>query len=187
MGKRKALLLILLPVVAACAIAALVSHWGPTKPSSWHGLAYDGMTVAEWEDEIQRWDPTVPAGFARRRPAWQEWLGKVGVQVGRTEPRLSLFTREDPQAVPVLIALMESTDPDVRWHATYTLVVARNPDAAAVVPALLPALDDSDQRVANLAGKALEILDETAARRAGVTWDGDGNLIRPNPDGTRRR
>jgi hypothetical protein len=140
------------------------------------------MTVDEWEQELRSWDVRLLCIGKRRRPAWQEWLGKVGLEVGRTEALDDLVFKEDAEAVPVLAALLESGYSEVRGFAMEGLL--RRREHEGVYLALVRALDDPDPDVRMDAEGAFRHADQETLESVGLTRV-DDRLQRLKPDGTR--
>lgn len=145
---------------------------------------YQGLTAAQWEREVQHWDPALwgwgnKTGCwthrVRRRPLWADGRGYVGVRVDR-EWREIPVPQGAPAAVPVLRELLASR------HAQARLIAAQGlervgQEAHPALPDLLRALEDQDEGVRRQAEQAFFRVDQEAAERAGFDWTIDG-LVR---------
>lgn len=174
--KRKVAVWVGLPLAVALAVAIAV-------PPNRHTLlgylrrepTYRGRPARYWAWEAGRWRVGAVGSdraqqtrsFYRERPPWAAWLGRAA----HPDPFGARFPlpllQGDPEAVPVLAALLAHDDATVRRIAAAGLAQIGLP-ARAAAPALLPLLRDADAEVRGDAGEALYSIDPEAAERAGV-------------------
>jgi hypothetical protein len=141
------------------------------------GERYQGLTVSQWESEIQQWEPWLgmwsnhtglKTVWGRKQPPWAPWLERIGIKTGEDRHKMPLL-QGDPAAVPVLAELLASRDARARQMAAEGLekvgAVAR-----PAVPALLRVLDDQNVTVRQQAEQALYRIDRDTAERVGLEW-----------------
>jgi hypothetical protein len=163
-------LLVLLAVMVTGGVTWRLVYFAGQRPEA----TFRGWTTRQWEGEISRRGPSIwgepvidpgQLGPAPEPPAWVTWLGKAGFRIERDKSSFSLLAG-DPDALPVLVELLESADPRARRVGAYGLR-AIGPRARQAVPALLKALGDPDVAVRFAAGGSLRRVDEDAAEAAG--------------------
>jgi hypothetical protein len=162
-------------LLAVMALAWLIQVWwwlpAPPKPGE---STYRGRSTSAWQAEIANgdvWRPTCGTGSGNgphvRCDLAPSWWSQVSPTVGfpskpSTED-LPLLDG-DPGAIPVLLELLQASDPKVRMVAIEGF--ARMGDKAKpAVPALIKAMDDEDFDVGCDAAIALMRLEEEAVLR----------------------
>jgi hypothetical protein len=155
-------------VVVGLVAAWLVHDRGSRPPES----RFRGKTTSQWARTLRDWRVageikfkwTRITSWSREPPLFESWLEKLGLAPQPQPVRLSLL-EGDAEAVPVLIELLQRTDPKVRRIAVQGLGWIGEA-AKPAVPALLGALDDKDLR--SDVEQALFRVDWQAAEAAGL-------------------
>jgi len=156
MGKKLAIIVVLVAAVAACAWfepTRTVQGWARGEPF------FDGRSASAWEERL-----------ASREPAEQAATPDK-LEAGRAA------------AVPVLLRLLFSADSSLRWKAANVLAKI-GPEAHDAAPALAKCLDDADPFVRKVAAEALGEIKDTrpevlAAMVAKLSGDERDLVIRP--------
>jgi HEAT repeat protein len=160
MKKLATVLVLVLPLMVACEVTTLL------RPPA--GPVFRGMTGADWEREIDRWQwVELPGkGIAARgwrAPVYCVWLAKLGLRATaeserRARAQLTALQESGPSGVPVLIELLKSSKVSVRRFAAQALMLLAsvNPESARpAVPALVVATEDVNEYVRCFAELAL--------------------------------
>jgi hypothetical protein len=155
MRRRQLACLGLLVIFFGVVICCLPSQ----RPS---GPVFRGKTAAQWERELQHWEffdsgPVETIHFATRcstrftewyriSPWWESWLQTAGIEVSHDDPEVAPLVDGAPDALPVLMELLQSADPKVRRVAATGLEALRGA-AREAVPDLIRTLDDPEWQV----------------------------------------
>lgn len=167
---RTRIVWVALGLSAALALASLVTGW-------WIGRqprqVYGGFSAAGWEAEIGRWEAVVIVQislstqhriWARRKP----WSWLIRYESAYDIQPMPLHAG-DRTAIPILIELLRSRNPQARLIAAEGLMEIGE-EARDAISAVLLALDDPDAQVREQAQCTLIRLDRAAAERAGLVW-----------------
>ena len=113
------------------------------------------VAVGAWFEPtrtIQGWVRGEPFFEGRSASAWEERFASREPEVqARTPEKLEAGKAE---AVPVLVRILSSADPSIRWKAANVLAKI-GPGAHDAAPALVKCFDDSDPFVRKVAAEAL--------------------------------
>jgi hypothetical protein len=174
MTKRCKAALIGLAILAAVVLA---NFYSSDLIGWWRGEAkYRGRYTNYWRAELRcyhvelgrdvlghgYWD------FVRTQSVWEQWLSKllpISFQPKLDSP--APLQDGDPEAVPVLIELLQAPERTVRILAAHGLETIGSP-ARPAVPALLTLLKDENGDVVSQAILALIAIDPTTAKRIGL-------------------
>jgi len=162
-------------VLAAMALAWLLQVWWclPTRPKPGEA-SYLGKSSQTWEAEISRrdvWRPTCGTGGGppvrcdRPSSFIRPILQSAGIATRATtdEGEIPLLNG-DPEAMPVLVELLQSPKTNVRMVAIEGLR-RMGEQARPAVPALIAATEDEDVYIAGDAASVLIGLHEDASIR----------------------
>jgi len=172
-GRRRRLFICLTGV----AILATAAFYQSALIGWWRGEAkYKGRYTNSWRAEMRCYD--VHVGFdglghgywdIERKPSkWEKWLSKV-LPVS-FQPKLDSpppLQNGDPEAVPVLIELLQTPERNVRILAARGLETI-GPPARPVVPVLLTLLEDEDLDLVNQVIITLTTIDPITAKKVGL-------------------
>jgi hypothetical protein len=158
-------------------------------------VCYRELTVTQWEAEILSWEPWTPTWDinrlrfttkGRRQTVWVTWLSYIGIKAGESHrskagEKLVDFPLlvGDPAAVPVLVELLGSREPQVRLIAAQGLWMIGE-QALPAVPALLRRLDDKDEAVREQVETTLFHLESESPEGLGPEWE----KVRPQRSGS---
>jgi hypothetical protein len=141
-------------VLAAVLLAVELLPWG------WYAVPgllrgehfYRALPTSYWRKCARDWLAHAPPG----RSSGPALLGRLAGYLGLN--RASPPVLNDRAAVPVLVDLLDESDPDVRAWAANTVGIG--PAGAEAVPALIAALSDPDWRVRSNAMDSLAGMQE---------------------------
>jgi hypothetical protein len=160
----------------AAGLMVVVCYRSGEQPA---GPIYLGKTARQWEAEVrERWIclggggggyGDTPKWYWMRQPGrLASWLGKVGIHLEDSRETYDFPLLDgSPDAVPVLLELLKASDLTVR-RAAIQGVAKAGASARAAFPALLEAMEDADDDIAQDAMCASFQVDREAAVRAGV-------------------
>jgi hypothetical protein len=184
-------------VALAVTVTALVAGatWGNWyRPWEAH---YEGRPASWWARQYPSWKLTsqsfvfsgkpvyfwLPDPGPPPKPFWFDWVTAIGIKADLTDPTRLTLLRGDPDAVPVLRALLYNPLASVRQVAVYGLkmVGRRSPDAVDALVAVVAASDQGKDEFW-LARSALLEIGPDAAARAGIEEErgNDGDAKTPD-------
>jgi hypothetical protein len=157
--------------LVAVAILASAAFYQSALIGWWRGEAkYKGRYRNYWHAELREyswygfWNPSAPYGrFAKREPDWKEWTALL--TSGERRPMFDLnppLQDGDPNAVPVLIELLDAKEEHVRLLAARGLKRI-GPRADVAVPELLAHLG-ADGMVPRAIWEALKAVSPDSAK-----------------------
>jgi hypothetical protein len=135
----------------------------------WRGEAkYKGRYTNSWRTELRAYDHYFRISsdwyFFRTPSRWDPWFSKILPKSFTSNDRFDPPWKDgDPEAIPVLLELLQAHEPHVRIIAASGLETI-GPAARDTIPALLAMLrDDNDEDVACEAFWAIEAIDPARA------------------------
>jgi hypothetical protein len=178
---RRIKLVFVLAVLAALCLAALNQS---TIIGWWRGEAkYKGRYTNSWRAELRAYDlPHLGFNnlghttwyFERTPSPWEGWFSKLLPSSFKSKLDPSLPLQDgDPEAVLVLVELLEAPEANVRFMAAYGLETicfvngrqSIRSTTHVAIAALLAALNDEDEQVAYMGWCALHRLDPAVAAK----------------------